>query len=208
MTHLHSGWRALAPAVASLALLLCPAPAPADETEPGKAKLGIEYELENGARNAWQSRSLTLVPGITLDNPWIHMVEALIEGAHEHDSGERSTERKLAIRLRHNFTLGPDTRLVLRALAGHAVQGDEKYFYWYAEPSFRYAIGPVELMLGYRHQRALDAGKDHDLHKLRLGPSFELSENTEIEFRWARSWNMHTGAHVSDAYIVEGTWRF
>ena len=83
-----------------------------------------------------------------------------------------------------------------------------QYFYWYAEPSFRYAIGPVELMLGYRHQRAIDAGKDHDLHKLRLGPSFDLSENAEIEFRWARSWNMHTGAHVSDAYIVEGTWRF
>ena len=193
---------------AGLAVLLAQAPALADDPATGKAKLGIEYELENGARNAWQSRSLTLVPGITLDNPWIHMVEALIEGAHEHDSGERSTERKLALRLRHNFTLGPDTRLVLRALAGHAVQGDEKYFYWYAEPSFRYALGPVELMLGYRHQRAIDAGKDHDLHKLRLGPSFDLSENAEIEFRWARSWNMHTGAHVSDAYIVEGTWRF
>ena len=36
----------------------------------------------------------------------------------------------------------------------------------------------------------------------------DLSENAEIEFRWARSWNMYTGAHVSDAYIVEGTWRF
>ena len=207
MTPLQHGWKAGTRA-AGLALLLAAAPATADEPAAGKAKLGIEYELENGARNAWQSRSLTLVPGITLDNPWVHMVEALIEGAHEHDSGERSTERKLALRLRHNFTLGPDTRLVLRALAGHAVQGDEKYFYWYAEPSFRYALGPVELMLGYRHQRAIDAGKDHDLHKLRLGPSFDLSENAEIEFRWARSWNMYTGAHVSDAYIVAGTWRF
>ena len=81
MTRRQSGWKNWAKA-AGLTLLLWPGISPADETEPGKAKLGIEYELENGARNAWQSRSLTLVPGITLDNPWIHMVEALIEGAH------------------------------------------------------------------------------------------------------------------------------
>ena len=139
---------------------MTPGLAPANQDEPGKAKLGIEYELENGVRNAWQSRSITLAPGIRLDGPWLHMVEALIEGAHEHEGGERSTERKLALRLRHDFVVGPDTRLVLRALAGHAAQGDEKYFYYYIEPSYRYAIGPLELMLGYRYQRAVDAGKE------------------------------------------------
>ena len=193
---------------AGLAVLLAQAPALADDPETGKAKLGIEYEIETGAHNAWTSRGITLVPGIKLDNPWVHMVELLLEGAHEHEGGERSIERKTGIRIRHNIPLGPDARLVLRALAGHAAQGDEKYTYYYLEPSYRYTLGPVELMLGYRHQRALDAGKGHDVHKLRLGPSFELSENAELEFRWARSWNMHTGAHVSDAVIVEGTWRF
>lgn len=209
MTPLQHGWKAGTRA-AGLALLLAAAPATADEPAAGKAKLGIEYELENGARNAWHSRSVTLVPGLRLDNRWIHMVEVQFEGAHEHenDTGERSIERKLGLRLRHDLALTDQTRVVLRGLVGHAWQGDEKYVYYYLEPSYRHAIGPVELMLGYRYHRAIDAGKDHDVHKLRLGPSFELSENAELEFRWARSWNMHTGAHVSDAYIVEGTWRF
>ena len=46
-----------------LALALLPALACADWTE-GRTKLGVEFELEKGAGNAWQSRGLTLVPGI------------------------------------------------------------------------------------------------------------------------------------------------
>jgi hypothetical protein len=64
------------------------------------------------------------------------------------------------------------------------------------------------MMVGYRLTRGIDAGKEFDLQKFRLGPSFELSEHDELEFRWARSWNLHTGQHVSDAYIVEYTRSF
>jgi hypothetical protein len=196
--------------VVCLVSALLPGVAGADWSEPGKAKLGIEYELEKSPHNAGQSDGLTLVPGIHLNNRWINMVEMLIEGARERDNitGERSTERKIGIRIRKDFPLTEDTKFVLRGLLGHAWQGEERHAYYYVEPSFRYSVGPVELMVGYRLTRGIDAGKENDQQKFRLGPSFELSEHDELEFRWARSWNLHTGQHVSDAYIVEYTRSF
>lgn len=193
-----------------LMLATLPGVAGADWLEPGKAKLGFEYEMEKGPHNAWQSDGVTLVPGIHLNNRWINMVEMLIEGASERDNqtGERETERKIAVRIRKDFPLGEDTKIVLRGSLGHIWQGDERYVYYYVEPSFRYSIGPVEMMVGYRLTHGIDAGKEHDQQKFRLGPSFELSEHDELEFRWARSWNLHTGQHVSDAYIVEYTRSF
>ncbi|MCG2576910.1 hypothetical protein LZ012_07870 [Dechloromonas sp. XY25] len=193
-----------------LALALSPGIAAADWFDEGKAKFGIEYELENGAGNAWQSRGITLVPGLKLDNPWISMVELLLEGAQEYDreSGEHSRERKAGVRIRHEFPLTDDAKIVLRGLLGHSTQGDESFFYYYVEPSFKYAFRHVEMMVGYRFVHGIDASKEHDLHKFRIGPSFDLSERSELEFRWARSWNAHTGQHVSDAYIVEYTQKF
>lgn len=193
-----------------LALSLLPCIAGADWFDEGKTKVGIEYELENGASNAWQSRGVTLVPGIKLDNPWISMVELLVEGARETDrqSGERESERKVGVRIRHESPLTGDARIVLRGLLGHATLGDEKFLYYYVEPSFKYAFKHVEMMVGYRFVHGIDASKEHDLHKFRIGPSFDLTEHSELEFRWARSWNAHTGQHVSDAYIVEYTQKF
>lgn len=193
-----------------LALSLLPGIAGADWFDAGKAKVGFEYELENGAGNAWQSRGFTLVPGIKLDNPWISMVELLVEGAHETDrqTGEREIERKAGVRIRHEFPLTDDARIVLRGLFGHASLGEEKFFYYYVEPSFKYAFKHVEMMVGYRFVHGIDASKEHDLHKFRIGPSFDLTEHSELEFRWARSWSAHTGQHVSDAYIVEFTQKF
>jgi hypothetical protein len=196
--------------VTCLALSLLPAIACADWSDTGKTKLGIEFELEQGAGNAWQSRSLTLVPGINLDNRWISMVELLLEGAREHDeqTGERASERKLGVRVRHEFPLTAAAKIVLRGLLGHAWQGDEKFAYYYVEPSFKYAFKHFEMMVGYRLVHGIDAGKEHDLHKFRLGPSIDLTERSEIEFRWARSWSVHTGQHVSDAYMVEYSRQF
>lgn len=195
---------------ACVVLALLPGVAGADSSAPGQTKLGIEFEVEKGAGNAWQSRGLTLVPGVYLNNGWINMVELLIEGAHEHDheTGERSTERKFGVRIRKDFPLAEDARFVLRGLLGYAWQGEERYAHYYVEPSFRYSVGPVEMMVGYRLAHGIDTGREHDLNKFRLGPSFELSEHSELEFRWARSWNLHSGQHVSDAYIVEYTQKF
>lgn len=195
---------------ACVALSLLPGVAGADWTEDGKFKLGFEYELEKGAHNAWQSGGVTLVPGIHLNNRWINMVELLIEGAREHndETGERSTERKVGVRIRKDFAITEDVKFVLRGLVGHAWQGEESYTYYYVEPSLRYSIGPVETMVGYRMVRAINAGKEHDLHKFRIGPSIDLSEHSELEFRWVRAWSLHTGQHYSDGYIVEYTRKF
>ena len=195
---------------ACVGLSLLPGVAGADWPEAGKTKLGIEFELEKGAGNAWQSQGLTLVPGIKLDNRWISMVELLVEAASERDerTDERSRERKIGVRVRHEFPLTPQAKIVLRGLLGQAWQGDEKFAYYYVEPSFKYAFEHFEMMVGYRVVHGIDAGKEHDQQKFRLGPSIDLTDHSEIEFRWARSWNLHSGQHVSDAYIVEYTQKF
>lgn len=198
------------PAALCLTLLLGPGSARADRFNEGKAKLGIEFELEKSPGNAGQSRGITLVPGIKLDNRWISMVELLLEGAHEYDrqSGEHAREQKFGVRIRHEFPLNDDAKIVLRGLLGHSRQGDENFLYYYVEPSFKYALQHFEMMVGYRFVHGIAANGEHDLHKLRLGPSIDLSDHSEIEFRWARSWNIHTGQHASDAYIVEYTQKF
>ncbi|HLO62167.1 MAG TPA: hypothetical protein VK165_04300 [Azonexus sp.] len=199
------------PAMAlGLALALSSGSAAADWFDEGKARVGVEYELENGAGNAWQSRGVTVVTGRKLDNPWISMVELMLEGAREYDreSGEHARERKVGVRVRHEFPLNDDAKIVLRGLLGHGSQGDENFLYYYVEPSFRYAFRHFEMMVGYRFVHGIDASPEHDLHKFRIGPSIDLTETSEIEFRWARSWNMHSGQHVSDAYIVEFTQKF
>lgn len=205
--HFSSGRLGLA---FSLILPLLSAPAAADWFGEGRSKIGVEFELEKGPGNAWRSQSLTLVPGIKLEGGWIDMVELLVEGARESDrqTGTHADERKIGVRLRHEFPLTDDAKIVLRELLGHASIGDERFFHYYVEPSFRYALGDVEMMIGYRFARGINASKEHDLHKLRLGPSIDLSEHSEIEFRWVRAWNQHTGHFVSDSYIVEYSHKF
>lgn len=208
--HEGHGWLCHVVGSACLALSCMASVVRADELADRRSKVGVEFELETGASHAWQSRGVTLVPGVRLDHAWINMVEVLIEGAHEHElpGGERSFERKMGVRIRHEMPLGMDVRMVLRGLLGHAHQGDVRFWYAYVEPSVRYAFPRFEMMVGYRYVRAFEVGGDHDLHKFRIGPGIDLGECNELEFRWARSWSARTGQRVSDAYIVEYTRRF
>jgi hypothetical protein len=62
--------------------------------------------------------------------------------------------------------------------------------------------------MGVRVQRALDGTSGHDVNKFRLGPSVDIGEHHELEFRWARLWEARTYIHESDSYIVEYTYKF
>jgi hypothetical protein len=91
--------------------------------------------------------------------------------------------------------------MYFRGLIGHANDAGEKYIYGYSDATLRYERGFFGFIMGVRVQRALDGTSGHDVNKFRLGPSFDIGEHHELEFRWARSWEAHTHVHESDTLL-------
>ncbi|MBK6655619.1 hypothetical protein [Zoogloea sp.] len=199
--------------IAFLAGIVGPSMNPARADSPpapdGRFRLGIEYEHEKAADGRERADALTLIPGIKWRSGWLTMTELLIETEQEREAG-RVTDRagKLGIRLRKDFAVNERTRLVLRGLLGRALNGNESYTYAYLEPSLKYAFDDLEMMVGFRAVRAVDGTQGHDFNKFRIGPSFDLGQASEIEFRFVRNWEAATGRHASDAYIVEFVHKF
>jgi hypothetical protein len=157
----------------------------------GRPEFGVEYEHEKMADNQSYGNAITLIP-------------------KEVSGGTTSFSKlyKVAVRVRKNVPLQGDLGMYFRGLIGHAKSDTEKYFYGYSDAALRYEHDFFGFIMGVRVQRTLDGTKGHDLNKFRLGPSFDIGEHHELEFRWARSWDAHTYAHESDSYIVEYTYKF
>ena len=178
----------------------------------GRPEFGVEYEHEKMVDNVSHGNGLTLIPSLSFKNGPIHRIDLLVEGERdkEVDSGVTSFSNvyKVAVRVKKNVPLKGDLGMYFRGLIGHANDAGEKYFYGYSDAALRYERGFFGFIMGVRVQRALDGTSGHDVNKFRLGPSFDIGEHHELEFRWARSWEAHTHDHESDSYIVEYTYKF
>jgi hypothetical protein len=178
----------------------------------GRPELGIEYEHEKSSDNQSTGNGITLIPSLSFKTGPIHRIDLLLEGERDKEvsSGVTSFSNlyKVAVRVRKNVPLQGDLGMYFRGLVGHAQSDSEKYFYGYSDAALRYEHGFFGFIMGVRVQRALDGTRGHDLNKFRLGPSFDIGEHHELEFRWARSWDADTRAHESDSYIVEYTYKF
>jgi len=178
----------------------------------GRPEFGVEYEHEKMVDNVSHGNGLTLIPSLSFKNGPIHRIDLLVEGERdkEVDSGVTSFSNvyKVAVRVKKNVPLKGDLGMYFRGLIGHANDAGEKYFYGYSDAALRYERGFFGFIMGVRVQRALDGTSGHDVNKFRLGPSFDIGEHHEVEFRWARSWEAHTHDHESDSYIVEYTYKF
>lgn len=178
----------------------------------GRPEFGIEYEHEKMADNVSVGNSITLIPSLSFKNGPIHRIDLMVEGERDKEvsSGVSSFSKlyKVAVRVRKNVPLHGDLGMYFRGLIGHANSDTEKYFYGYSDAALRYEHDFFGFIMGVRVQRTLDGTSGHDLNKFRLGPSFDIGEHHELEFRWARSWDAHTRAHESDSYIVEYTYKF
>lgn len=178
----------------------------------GRPELGIEYEHEKSSDNQSTGNGITLIPSLSFKTGPIHRIDLLLEGERDKEvsSGVTSFSNlyKVAVRVRKNVPLQGDLGMYFRGLVGHAQSDSEKYFYGYSDAALRYEHGFFGFIMGVRVQRALDGTRGHDLYKFRLGPSFDIGEHHELEFRWARSWDADTLAHESDSYIVEYTYKF
>jgi hypothetical protein len=184
--------------------------ASADWLKGGQPRIGIEVESERGANGATHSRSLTLTPGVKWKDGWITVAELIfqVEREQEQVSSGRETRRKGGVRLRKDIYLTPEFAATLRAFVGHGSNAEESYSYAYVEPGLRYEFEDIELAVGYRVIRAVDASRGHAVNEIRLGPSFDLSPHDEIEFRWVRGWDALTKHYLSDSWSIEYTRKF
>lgn len=178
----------------------------------GKPSLGLEFEHQKMAFGAGHSNSLTLVPGLSFEDGFIHKVDILIEGERENtiEDGvnEKTHVKKLALRLKKNFELDETWALFVRGLVGRELTTAENFNYTYVDTGIHYEYGAFGFMAGLRFQRTLDGTAGHDMNKFRFGPSYDFDAHHEIEFRFVRAWNVQTRKRDSDALIAEYTYKF
>lgn len=184
--------------------------ASADWLEGGQPRIGIEVESERGANGGTHARSLTLTPGIKWKDGWITVAELIFqaEREQEQESGARETRRRGGVRVRKDVYLAPELAGTLRVFVGQGSNAEESYSYAYIEPGLRYEFDDIELAVGYRVIRAIDASRGHAVNEIRLGPSFDLSPHDEIEFRWVRGWDALSKRYLSDSWSIEYTRKF
>ncbi len=176
----------------------------------GRPEFGIELEQEKTPDKLGVTHSITYIPSLVFPDGPINRVDLLIMDEREKDLSEGSTIQvtKLAVRVRKNIRFGGDWGMYARALLGHAQEPDESFIYGYTDLALRYEHDFVGFIAGMRVQRTLDGTTGHDRNKFRLGPSFDIGEHHELEFRWVRAWDAHTHAHESDSTILEYTYKF
>ena len=178
----------------------------------GKPSLGLEFEHQKMAFGAGHSNSLTLVPGLSFKDSFIHKVDVLIEAERENEIedgvNEKTHVKKLALRLKKNFELDDSWALFVRGLVGREWNTLENFNYSYVDAGIHYERGAFGFMAGWRFQRTLDGTAGHDRNKFRFGPSYEIDAHHEIELRFIRAWNVQTRKRDSDALIAEYTYKF
>ena len=178
----------------------------------GKPSLGLEFEHQKMAFGAGHSNSLTLVPGLSFKDSFIHKVDVLIEAERENEIedgvNEKTHVKKLALRLKKNFELDDSWALFVRGLVGREWNTLENFNYSYVDTGIHYEYGAFGFMAGLRFQRTLDGTAGHDRNKFRFGPSYELDDHHEVELRLIRAWNVQTRKRDSDALIAEYTYKF
>lgn len=178
----------------------------------GKPSLGLEFEHQKMAFGAGHANSLTLVPGLSFKDSFIHKVDVLIEAERENEIedgvNEKTHVKKLALRLKKNFELDDSWALFVRGLVGREWNTLENFNYNYVDAGIHYERGAFGFMAGLRFQRTLDGTAGHDRNKFRFGPSYEIDAHHEIELRFIRAWNVQTRKRDSDALIAEYTYKF
>ena len=178
----------------------------------GKPSLGLEYEHQKMAFGAGHANSLTLVPGLSFKDNFIHKVDVLIEAERENEIedgvNEKNHVKKLALRLKKNFELDDSWALFVRGLVGREWNTLENFNYSYVDTGIHYEHGAFGFMAGLRFQRTLDGTAGHDRNKFRFGPSYEIDAHHEVELRLIRAWNVQTRKRDSDALIAEYTYKF
>jgi hypothetical protein len=178
----------------------------------GRPEFGIELEHEKTPDHLGVTHSITYIPSLVFRDGPINRIDLLVMDEREKalEDGVHETTRvsKLAVRVRKNLHFTENWGMYFRGLLGHQRSSAERFVYGYTDAAIRYEQGFWGFIAGVRVQRSLDGAPGHDRHKFRLGPSFDIGDHHELEFRWTRAWDAHTRVHESDATILEYTYKF
>ena len=175
----------------------------------GHPEFGIEVEQERMAATATRSNSITLTPSLVFANSGIDRIDMLITGEREKATdGSTAHASNIGFRVKKAVTLHEEWGMYVRALVGQSFKSDDHHIYAYTDAALTYDQEVFGFMAGVRVQRNLDGGDSHNVNKIRLGPSFELGQHHELEFRWERAWDSRSHARDSDSANIEYTYKF
>ena len=193
----------------------------ADTLFGGRPRIGFEYEYEKNAVGDGNNAGVSLYPGIAWKDGWITRAELMLEGnqdkAWSNGSEGNTTQTKVGIRLRKDFTLGNGFGGYVRGLVGRAMSNEDNYNYAYWEPALKYDFNKTwGMTASYRLIRSIDGSTGHDKNKFRIGPNWNINDHHGIEFRYVKTYaaegpsflDFKNGQHKSDAYIVEYAYKF
>lgn len=175
----------------------------------GRPEFGVELEQERMADKTTTSNSITLTPSLVFANRGIDRIDLLITGEQESASGGGTANAtNIGIRVKKSMQLHEEWGMYVRALVGQSFTSDDHHIYGYTDAALTYEQALFGFMAGVRVQRNLNGGDSHNVNKIRLGPSFELGQHHELEFRWERAWNASSFTRSSDSANIEYTYKF
>jgi hypothetical protein len=175
----------------------------------GRPEFGVELEQERVAATKATANSITLTPSLVFANRGVDRIDLLITGEREHASdGSTANATNIGIRVKKAMELHDEWGFYVRAFVGYSFKPDEHQAYGYSDAAITYERGVLGFMAGVRVQRNLDGGDNHNVNKIRLGPSIELGQHHELEFRWERAWSARHNTLESDSANVEYTYKF
>lgn len=193
----------------------------ADTILGGRPRVGFEYEYEKSAKGDGNNTAFAVMPGIQWKDGWITRAELYLEGNQdkmwENGSTGNTTETKVGIRLRKDFTLGNGFGGYVRGLVGRAMSNEDNFNYAYIEPALKYDFNKTwGMTASYRMIRSIDGSTGHDKNKFRIGPNWNIDDHNTIELRYVKAYaadshsffNPSNGTHKSDAFIFEYAYKF
>lgn len=175
----------------------------------GHPEFGIEFEQEQSASTHQRNNSITLTPSLVFANRGVDRIDLLITG--EQEAGENNTTANattLGLRVKKSMELHNEWSMYVRAFVGQSFKSDDHHFFGYTDAALTYEQDAIGFMVGVRVQRNLNGGDSHNVNKIRIGPSFELGQHHELEFRWERAWHSRSLDRESDSANIEYTYKF
>lgn len=178
----------------------------------GRVETGVLLERQTSADQSQRSDSVTLAPALSYQQAAVSKIEMLLTTQRDTDSSSGSDTysrfNAIGIRVRKDVELVDHWGMYFRGLVGHTLGDTDRFWYGYTDAALTYRLGPADLMLGLRVQRALDGVSGQDFNKLLLGPVFRIGAKHSIEINWIRSWQATSNTLDSNSAMVEYIYKF
>lgn len=168
-------------------------------TESFAAEIAFEYEAEKEKATGVWSDTLYVMPKFEINQPLADSVEILL-GRSQDRSGENTTANTLGVRLRKNAELSNNLEGFARIAVAKSFSDRGDWSWAYVEPGIEYKLSHNwSLGLSDRLQNSIDGSANRRTNSLRIGPNYEIDQNSELEMRYIST----SGDYDSESYMVE-----